>query len=131
MSADIIQRCVPTSRHVVPAPCGVWRLHAPHPSVARYRLPLSTNQRGPKVGLATGDFGHDRQQVMLNLCFIHADDHELLTVCRLPSSVGGLILDKTVSNPNFEGMAVFTPVINGGWKINTLTAYHYIYKPQI
>ncbi|KAI3369540.1 hypothetical protein L3Q82_007749 [Scortum barcoo] len=28
------------------------------------------------------------------------------------SSVGGLILDKTVSNPNFEGMAVFTPVIN-------------------
>ncbi|XP_077429568.1 solute carrier family 41 member 1-like [Vanacampus margaritifer] len=29
------------------------------------------------------------------------------------SSVGGLILDNTVSNPNFEGMAVFTPVING------------------
>ncbi|XP_028261733.1 solute carrier family 41 member 1-like [Parambassis ranga] len=29
------------------------------------------------------------------------------------SSIGGLILDKTVSNPNFEGMAVFTPVING------------------
>uniref|UniRef100_A0AAY5KQY5 Solute carrier family 41 member n=1 Tax=Esox lucius TaxID=8010 RepID=A0AAY5KQY5_ESOLU len=28
-------------------------------------------------------------------------------------SVGGLILDKTVSNPNFAGMAVFTPVING------------------
>uniref|UniRef100_A0A674PM07 Solute carrier family 41 member n=1 Tax=Takifugu rubripes TaxID=31033 RepID=A0A674PM07_TAKRU len=29
------------------------------------------------------------------------------------SSVGGLILDKTVTNPNFVGMAVFTPVING------------------
>uniref|UniRef100_A0A8D3BYS7 Solute carrier family 41 member n=1 Tax=Scophthalmus maximus TaxID=52904 RepID=A0A8D3BYS7_SCOMX len=29
------------------------------------------------------------------------------------SSLGGLILDKTVSNPNFAGMAVFTPVING------------------
>lgn len=28
-------------------------------------------------------------------------------------SVGGLILDKTVSDPNFAGMAVFTPVING------------------
>lgn len=28
-------------------------------------------------------------------------------------SVGGLILDKTVTNPNFAGMAVFTPVING------------------
>ncbi|XP_051271687.1 solute carrier family 41 member 1-like isoform X2 [Dicentrarchus labrax] len=28
------------------------------------------------------------------------------------SSIGGLILDKTVSNPNYEGMAVFTPVIN-------------------
>ncbi|XP_037535079.1 solute carrier family 41 member 3-like [Nematolebias whitei] len=31
----------------------------------------------------------------------------------LISSIGGLILDKTVSSPNFEGMAVFTPVING------------------
>uniref|UniRef100_A0A4W4F7J3 Solute carrier family 41 member n=2 Tax=Electrophorus electricus TaxID=8005 RepID=A0A4W4F7J3_ELEEL len=29
------------------------------------------------------------------------------------SSFGGLILDKTVSDPNYEGMAVFTPVING------------------
>ncbi|XP_077584792.1 solute carrier family 41 member 1 isoform X1 [Stigmatopora nigra] len=29
------------------------------------------------------------------------------------SSLGGVILDKTVSNPNFVGMAVFTPVING------------------
>nr|XP_046240793.1 solute carrier family 41 member 1-like isoform X2 [Scatophagus argus] len=29
------------------------------------------------------------------------------------SSIGGLILNKTVSNPNYEGMAVFTPVING------------------
>ncbi|CAN9512128.1 unnamed protein product [Ophioblennius macclurei] len=29
------------------------------------------------------------------------------------SSIGGLILDRTVSDPHFEGMAVFTPVING------------------
>ncbi|XP_064160735.1 solute carrier family 41 member 1-like isoform X1 [Anguilla rostrata] len=29
------------------------------------------------------------------------------------SSFGGLILDKTVSDPSFVGMAVFTPVING------------------
>lgn len=29
------------------------------------------------------------------------------------NSIGGLILDKTVTDPNFEGMAVFTPVING------------------
>ncbi|KAG7275906.1 hypothetical protein CRUP_009595 [Coryphaenoides rupestris] len=29
------------------------------------------------------------------------------------SSIGGLILNKTVSDPGFEGMAVFTPVING------------------
>ncbi|CAF96937.1 unnamed protein product, partial [Tetraodon nigroviridis] len=29
------------------------------------------------------------------------------------SSIGGLILDMTVSNPDYEGMAVFTPVING------------------
>ncbi|KAM9482919.1 solute carrier family 41 member 1-like isoform 3-T3 [Clarias gariepinus] len=31
----------------------------------------------------------------------------------LISSAGGLILDKTVSDPQFEGMAVFTPIING------------------
>lgn len=36
------------------------------------------------------------------------------------NSVGGLILDKTVSNPNFAGMAVFTPVINGE------TPYHLV-----
>lgn len=35
----------------------------------------------------------------------------ILSLC--PCSVGGLILDKTVSDPNFAGMAVFTPVING------------------
>lgn len=33
--------------------------------------------------------------------------------CLCLCSVGGLILDKTVSDPNFAGMAVFTPVING------------------
>ncbi|KAL7832960.1 hypothetical protein SRHO_G00299780 [Serrasalmus rhombeus] len=31
----------------------------------------------------------------------------------LISSAGGLILDKTVSDPQFDGMAVFTPIING------------------
>lgn len=36
-----------------------------------------------------------------------------MVVWVLSSSVGGLILDKTVTNPNFVGMAVFTPVING------------------
>lgn len=35
----------------------------------------------------------------------------ILSLCLY--SVGGLILDKTVSDPNFAGMAVFTPVING------------------
>uniref|UniRef100_A0A665WJ34 Solute carrier family 41 member n=1 Tax=Echeneis naucrates TaxID=173247 RepID=A0A665WJ34_ECHNA len=29
------------------------------------------------------------------------------------SSIGGLILDKTVSNPNLAGIVVYTPVING------------------
>lgn len=36
-----------------------------------------------------------------------------MSFCLHVSSVGGLILDKTVSDPNFAGMAVFTPVING------------------
>ncbi|KAG8518093.1 Solute carrier family 41 member 1, partial [Galemys pyrenaicus] len=38
---------------------------------------------------------------------------EPVVIAMAISSVGGLILDKTVSDPNFAGMAVFTPVING------------------
>ncbi|XP_068125653.1 solute carrier family 41 member 1 [Hyperolius riggenbachi] len=38
---------------------------------------------------------------------------EPVIVAMAISSVGGLILDKTVSDPNFAGIAVFTPVING------------------
>ncbi|KAF5906146.1 solute carrier family 41 member 1, partial [Clarias magur] len=34
-------------------------------------------------------------------------------IAMMISSIGGLILDKTVSNPNYVGMAAFTPVING------------------
>ncbi|XP_037680822.1 solute carrier family 41 member 1 isoform X2 [Choloepus didactylus] len=37
---------------------------------------------------------------------------EPVVIAMAISSVGGLILDKTVSDPNFAGMAVFTPVIN-------------------
>uniref|UniRef100_A0A3B4AQC5 Solute carrier family 41 member n=1 Tax=Periophthalmus magnuspinnatus TaxID=409849 RepID=A0A3B4AQC5_9GOBI len=37
-------------------------------------------------------------------------------------SVGGLILDKTVTNPNFAGMAVFTPVINVGGNLVAVQA---------
>lgn len=51
------------SRHVVHASCCVWLLPAPHPSVGCYRLSLSTNQRGPKVRLATCHFGYVHQQV--------------------------------------------------------------------
>ncbi|XP_063307365.1 solute carrier family 41 member 1 [Pelobates fuscus] len=42
-----------------------------------------------------------------------ANGWEPVIIAMAISSVGGLILDKTVSNPNFAGMAVFTPVING------------------
>ncbi|XP_071434903.1 solute carrier family 41 member 1 isoform X2 [Pithys albifrons albifrons] len=38
---------------------------------------------------------------------------EPVVIAMAISSVGGLILDRTVSDPNFAGMAVFTPVING------------------
>lgn len=54
------------SRYVVPASYGVWLLCAPYPSVGCYCPPLSTNQRSPKVGMATSDFGHDYQQVSQN-----------------------------------------------------------------
>lgn len=39
----------------------------------------------------------------------------------LPHSMGGLILDRTVSDPNLEGMVVYSPVINGNVKA---THYH-------
>ncbi|XP_060793057.1 solute carrier family 41 member 1 isoform X2 [Neoarius graeffei] len=44
-----------------------------------------------------------------------SDDYEMCICHRVCVcfSFGGLILDRTVSDPNFEGMAVFTPVING------------------
>ncbi|XP_053313683.1 solute carrier family 41 member 1 [Spea bombifrons] len=42
-----------------------------------------------------------------------ASGWEPVIIAMAISSIGGLILDKTVSNPNFAGMAVFTPVING------------------
>ena len=33
-----------------------------------------------------------------------------------PPTIGGLMLNRAVINPNYEGVAVFTPVINGKWK---------------
>lgn len=33
--------------------------------------------------------------------------------CTLFFSIGGLILDTTVSDPNLVGIVVYTPVING------------------
>lgn len=53
------------------------------------------------------------------LCYFYSagialgKDWSTLISCPFLNSIGGLILDKTVTDPNFEGMAVFTPVING------------------
>ncbi|XP_072540715.1 solute carrier family 41 member 1-like [Salminus brasiliensis] len=56
----------------------------------------------------------------------------------LISSAGGLILDQTVSDPQFEGMAVFTPIINGiggnlvGIQASRISTYlHCISAPKI
>ena len=51
------------SRYVVPASRGVRLLLAPYPSVGHRCPSLSTNQRGPKVGLAACHPGHVHQQV--------------------------------------------------------------------
>lgn len=59
-----------------------------------------------------------------NILFLGCVTNEIIIICKSTNtfqiyetppnfSFGGLILDKTVSDPNFEGMAVFTPVING------------------
>ncbi|KAF7646324.1 hypothetical protein LDENG_00189880, partial [Lucifuga dentata] len=52
------------------------------------------------------------------------------------SSVGGLILDQTVRDPDFEGMAVFMPVINGiggnlvAIQVSRMSTYlHYLSVP--
>lgn len=76
------------------------------------------------------------------------DGEELISVCCLHSvgialgrevdprclfffnSIGGLILDKTVTDPNFEGMAVFTPVINGRLGRGGLYTCFYLYLPS-
>lgn len=55
----------------------------------------------------------------MSVCYFYSvgialgKDQSTLMSCSFPNSIGGLILDKTVTDPKFEGMAVFTPVING------------------
>lgn len=107
-------RClVPSSNCLRPLP-------ASHPSLARHCTPLCGGQGGPEVWLASCHFGHVHQQVRPPVCkplpdvLVVTNQHccSALSVCVL-FSVGGLILDNTVSNPDYEGMAVFTPVING------------------
>lgn len=61
-------------------------------------FPSSPRPDGPVPLICSGTEPFSGLYVVLSLC-LH--------------SVGGLILDKTVSDPNFAGMAVFTPVING------------------
>lgn len=63
MSSNNLSCATLLFRHVVPASHGVWPLCAFYPSVGRYGPSLSSNQRGPKVRLATSDLGHDYQQV--------------------------------------------------------------------
>lgn len=54
----------------------------------------------------------DLHRVFSNrLCHFHS------LAAFLVLSLGGLILDKALSDPNYDGMAVFTPVINGEWGI--------------
>lgn len=68
----------------------------------------------------TSHMSHVIYCVMDLMYFLCTDDTScngkllfIITHACLSFSVGGLILDKTVTNPNFAGMAVFTPVING------------------
>ncbi|XP_076155793.1 solute carrier family 41 member 2 [Alosa pseudoharengus] len=58
--------------------------------------------------------------VWVVVSFLHPESRKLLYTGWEPiitalfiSSMGGLILDRTVSDPNLEGMVVYTPVING------------------
>ncbi|XP_051978693.1 solute carrier family 41 member 2 [Xyrauchen texanus] len=54
------------------------------------------------------------------ISFRHPASHNLLysswepiVTAMVISSLGGLILDRTISDPNLEGIVVYTPVING------------------
>ncbi|XP_076863451.1 solute carrier family 41 member 2 [Brachyhypopomus gauderio] len=58
--------------------------------------------------------------VWVTISFCHPESHRLLYCGWEPiitgmiiSSMGGLILDRTITDPNLMGIAVYTPVING------------------
>lgn len=46
--------------------------------------------------------------------------------CTLFFSIGGLILDTTVSDPNLVGIVVYTPVINGKTKTGLYAAMYWL-----
>lgn len=107
-------------RHVVPSSHCLWILPASDTSLDCYCTSVSRYQTGPAVWLVSCHLSDVHQQVSQHLPQ-RPDPKEridlsrparLTPFCPLPS-VGGLILDTTVSNPDYEGMAVFTPVING------------------
>lgn len=99
-------------------PLGVRLLHLPAAHLDRHCQEELCHAGGAVLGLGACHHCHGHQQVGLALslspntawlCVLAP----ALTSRVSPCSVGGLILDRTVSDPNFAGMAVFTPVING------------------
>lgn len=108
---------------MVPAPPGVSGLSGSDPTVGGGGPTEPSDQGGSPLGVAARYSGNVYQQV----CSVGSELRSTFAPAELPlyvlmclwlllcviSSVGGLILDKTVSDPNFKGMAVFTPVING------------------
>lgn len=103
---------------MVPHLGGERFLPASHPGMGRHGEPLPTHQGSPKVRLAAGHFGHVYQQVSPSVIKMFPNQISLTNIefLMLFFSIGGLILKKTVSDPDFEGMAVFTTVINGKLK---------------
>lgn len=51
--------------------------------------------------------------LLIHMLLMYLDGRKISVNLLCFCSIGGLILDKTVSDPNLVGIVVYTPVING------------------
>lgn len=108
---------------------GVWLLHVSDSAVDGHLFQTSRQPSAALLGLGARYHCHVHQQVWYTHTHTpHTPGHEFAHILKkhvelhLPLylknifpcfSIGGLILDKTVSDPNLAGIVVYTPVING------------------
>lgn len=95
--------------------CGVCRILVFDATVGDRFISSPRESQTAGYRLGANHNGSCHQQVKLNFASLSTS---ITTTVRPPplciSSLGGLILDKTITDPNLAGIVVYTPVINGG-----------------